>query len=228
MELTLDSALSGGAMVGHLSYVLLVISMMMRSMSWLRALVILSALVAIAYDFVWLRDPVGVFWETMLVSVNLVQLSILWLQSRRARFTPEEQGLVDRALGSATPAMARRFLDGGFWTDAAPGDQLTREGAEPTHLTYLADGEVDIRRDGRHLTSCGAGSFIGEMSLFDPDERASATAVVATPARCWRVSFARIRHWRRAEPDLATLLEAGLARDMRRKIVDGNLRAADG
>lgn len=57
-------------MVGHASYLLLVISMMMRLMTWPRLLVI--AFTAIAYDTIWLKDPVGVFRETLLVTVNII------------------------------------------------------------------------------------------------------------------------------------------------------------
>jgi len=49
VELTLESAFSTGGLVGHFAYMLLVLSMVMRRMIWLRILVILSALVAIAY-----------------------------------------------------------------------------------------------------------------------------------------------------------------------------------
>lgn len=72
MELTIESALSPGGLVGHTSYLLLVVSMLMRRMWLLRILVIASSLVAITYDMVWLKDPVGVFWESLLVSVNVI------------------------------------------------------------------------------------------------------------------------------------------------------------
>jgi hypothetical protein len=55
MELTLESALSPQGLFGHTSYILLVISMMMRRMVWLRILVILSAIVGITYASVVLR-----------------------------------------------------------------------------------------------------------------------------------------------------------------------------
>ena len=54
MELTLESAFSVGGLVGHTSYLLLVVSMLMRRMFWLRVFVIASAIVAITYDAVWL------------------------------------------------------------------------------------------------------------------------------------------------------------------------------
>ena len=98
MELTLESAFSVGGLVGHASYLLLVVSMLMRTMFWLRILVIASACVAITYDAVWLKDPVGVFWETTLVLVNIVQIVILWRADRIARFTEEEQSFATTRL----------------------------------------------------------------------------------------------------------------------------------
>ena len=48
MELSLDSVLSPGGWVGHLSYFLLVLSMLMRHIGALRILAILSALAGIS------------------------------------------------------------------------------------------------------------------------------------------------------------------------------------
>ena len=59
MELTLESALSVGGLVGHLSYLLLVEWTLMRRMWALRVLAIASALVVIGYDEFWLQDPIG-------------------------------------------------------------------------------------------------------------------------------------------------------------------------
>ena len=78
MELTITSALSGDGALGHLSFVLLIVSMLMRSMVWLRVLVIASALVGVCYSYLILTDPVGVFWEGLLIAVNLGQLGLTW------------------------------------------------------------------------------------------------------------------------------------------------------
>lgn len=83
MELTLESAFSSEGALGHFAYLLLVSSMLMRRMFWLRLLVIASALVAIAYSALILTDPVSTFWETLLVIVNIGQLSLSWWQDRR-------------------------------------------------------------------------------------------------------------------------------------------------
>ena len=59
MELTLASAFSQEGLLGHAAYVLLVLSMLMRTLLWLRLLVIASAILGISYAAFILGDPVS-------------------------------------------------------------------------------------------------------------------------------------------------------------------------
>ena len=116
-------------MVGHPSYLILVISMLMRVMWVLRVLVILSALVGITYDIVWTKDPVGLFWETSLVVVNVVQLLIGYLDNRSEKFSPCEAAFVSAAFPGLSNAFKRRILSAGAWREAKAGTKLTTEAA---------------------------------------------------------------------------------------------------
>ncbi|MFN3262090.1 MAG: cyclic nucleotide-binding domain-containing protein [Pikeienuella sp.] len=217
MELTLESAFSTGGLVGHLSYILLVISMLMRRLGPLRVLVILSAFVAILYDWVWLKDPVGVFWESLLVLVNIAQLTLAWRANRRARFTAEEAAFVSARLTDLRPGEARRLLNRGVWIDGAPGLRLTTEGEPVSHLVWIASGEAEIAYRGRVFTRCRAGNFIGEMSVVE-EGPASADATLSAPARLWLISGAAVRRLWRDEPELAAALEKAFSRDWREKL----------
>lgn len=221
MELTLESALSPGGLVGHASYLLLVVSMLMRSMTWLRFFVIASAFAAIAYDTIWLKDPVGVFWETLLVAVNIIQIAREWLRENRAQFSAEELRFVRSRLTSLSRADARRLLNMGMWVDGARGLILTKEETEVESVAYLVEGRVDIFLKGHKVGSCGPGNFVGEMSVLG-NTPASATAIVATPSRYWLVPSHKLRHLQSAEPELSAAFQAGIARDLRNKIIAGN------
>ncbi|WP_050928213.1 Crp/Fnr family transcriptional regulator [Aestuariivita boseongensis] len=223
MELTLESALSPGAMVGHFAYLLLVISMLMRSITWLRIFVILSAIVALAYGAIWLHDPVTVFWEGMLIVVNVVQIFIIWYTNRRVQFNEDERRLIAERLNTLSPREARRLLDMGLWIDALPGTDLTEQGQPVHHLVYLLSGEVTIEVDGRTVGRCEPGNFVGEMSLVDGGP-ASATAKVAQEAYCWMIPTDRLRKLRREASPLMAALEVGIAHDLKRKILASNAR----
>lgn len=225
MELTLESAFSTGGMVGHLSYVLLIISMLMRSLTALRVLVIASALTAIAYDTIWLKDPVGVFWETLLVTVNIIQIAREYMIERRVRFSPEEAHFFETHLSSLSRKDARRLLNMGIWVDGEPGTVLTREREPVKNLIYLLSGRVDILSQDAKVGACIAGNFVGEMSVLSKST-ASATAVVAEPSRYWMIGAERLHKLQKDDPVIGNAFQSGIARDLRNKIISINTRSS--
>lgn len=221
MALTIDLGFFTHGWMGHLSYLLLVLSMLMRSMFWLRLFVIASALAGIAFDYFWLNNPVGVFWQALLVLVNLAELFILWRNDRKASFSAEESRFRDALLPGLPPGRARRFLDLGRWETLQPGTVLTNEDQPPDFLTYLDEGEVRIEAHGRVLRVVTGGHFIGEMSMMG-DGRAVATATLQSQARVWRIERAKLARLRDTSPAIMAVLELGIAKDMRAKLVYQN------
>ena len=226
LEFTLESAFSTGGLVGHLTYVLLVASMLMRTLIALRVLVIASALVAIVYAVVWLNDPVSSFWETLLVIVNVVQITLEWLKNRRARFSAEERKFVSERLSNLSFGDARHVLNMGVWVDGPPGTVLTRQGEKVPHLVYLVSGEVSIEVDGVRVGACMSGNYIGEMSVLEGGS-ASATATVSVPSRYWLISADQLRALHLKAPNIAAAFEVGIARDLRTKILNVNAQTAN-
>lgn len=223
MELTLESAFSPGGMVGHLSYLLLVVSMLMRSLTKLRILVIASALVAITYDTVWLKDPVGVFWETLLVCVNIIQILREWLSERRVTLSVEETDFMRTKLRGISKTNAKRLINLGTWGDGQEGTVLTTEGEEVIHVFYLVSGETSVLCDGQQVATCGPGNFIGEMSVIGRAP-ASATVVVVKPVRYWKIEAEKLHVLHETDPEIAGALDVGIAMDLRGKIMLGNTR----
>lgn len=226
MELTLESALSTGGMVGHLSYVLLITSMLMRSMMWLRIFVIGYALVSIVYGAVWLNDPVSVFWESILVIVNVIQIAREWMREHRAQFSPEEDRFIALRFGSLSKARARELLNLGIWVNGTAGTKLTTEGEPVDHVAYVSEGVVDIFHNDVKIGSCAPGNFIGEMSVLGHGA-ASATAIVAEPARYWLIPAEQLRALKHKAPELAGAFQAGIAQDLSTKLLSGNAALRD-
>jgi len=221
MELTLDSAFSTGGLVGHLSYILLIVSMLMRNINHLRILVIASAITAICYDWFWLRDPVGVFWESILLLVSLAMLCIEYFQNLNARFTEEETKFIIEHLPDLAHSSARKLLDAGNWINEEQGVHLVYEKAEANHLYYISAGTVNIHKNGKSITSCDAGNFIGEMSV-QSGERAIATATVSKKARLWSIRKSILNEIIGNDKEIASALEASFSRNYRVKFENTN------
>jgi hypothetical protein len=227
MELTIESAFSPGGIVGHSSYLLLVISMMMQRISLLRILVIGSALLAILYDWVWLKDPVGVFWESALVLVNVVQLLILYWKNLLARFSEDELLFINGKMPGLSRGKSRELLNKGSWIEATNGTELTRQGKPVENLIYISRGSVDIFANNKRVSQCSAGDFIGEMTIMNR-EAATATTVVNGNAHLWQINAADLNRIIAKHSEIKTELEASFSRNLREKIIQSNALVSQG
>jgi hypothetical protein len=221
LELTFASAFSQEGLLGHAAYVLLVGSMLMRTLLWLRILVIASAILGISYSAFILNDPVSTFWESCLVLVNITQLLITHWRSLRARFSEAEAAFVALHLPGLSRGDARALIDRGRWEEVGQGDALAVEGRPVDHLSYIAEGSVEVLVEGRRVAVCGPGDFIGEMTALT-GLPATATVIATGPVTIWRIEAPALREMTRRHDVVSREIEAAFARAYRDKIVAMN------
>ena len=217
----LEQFTSTGKLVGHLSYVLLVASMMMRSMKWLRVIAISAGVVSAFYGYFFLRDFVTVFWEVIFVSVNLIQLLFLEFENRRARFSKDEERFIKAAVPNVERAHARRLLRLADHVDLEVGAVLTEEGKPVEHLYFIVEGAVRVNKDGSIVGVCGHDDFIGEIGYMTNKE-ATATTVVTNSVRCLKFTHEKLRALLNKETDLRHSLESSFNRNLVGKLVRSN------
>lgn len=223
MELTFESAFSPAGSLGHLAYILLIASMLMRRMVLLRLLVIASALVGIAYSSLILTDPVSTFWEGLLVAVNIVQLSLTWWMDRVTQFDARDAAFRAAHLPELSPSGFRKLIDSGTWRSIGPGASLTTEGQPVAALHYLRSGSARVLVRNREVARTGGNSFVGEMTIL-AGEPAFATVIIDEAAEVWSIDAAKLRDLRRLRPDIGQALEAAFFRTVRGRLVDRNMR----
>ncbi|MFZ1680267.1 MAG: cyclic nucleotide-binding domain-containing protein, partial [Rhizobiaceae bacterium] len=192
MELTIESALSPAGLLGHSTYVLLVLSMLMRRMVWLRLLVIASAIAGILYASLILTDPVGTFWETLLIGVNIGQLCLTWWLDRTTQFNDRDAEMRLLHFEHLSPSRFRRLLSAGEWQTLPSGTSLTAEGTPVPALYFLRSGTAEVRVAGRKVARCDTGTFVGEMTVAT-GEPANAGVTLVEDAQVWRIDAARLR-----------------------------------
>jgi hypothetical protein len=129
---------------GHFTYLLLIVSMLMRRMVALRLLAVASGLAKIVYRAVFVLDPVSVLWEAIFVLVNVGQLLIIWYYEYHHRFSEEKVHFARNMPSDVDRSALKRLLDLAELERYAPDDVLTREGDKVTKLTYVASGIVKI------------------------------------------------------------------------------------
>ncbi len=220
MEQFLDNFLDPANIVGHVSYVFLIMSMMMRTMHWLRFFAVCAGLISAIYYFT-LGDYVSMFWESLFSLVNIIQLSLLAIENRRGKFSEEEQLFFESVLRNVERAHARRLIKAGKWHDVKAGEALVVEGTWPKRLKFIVSGHAGISLEGKEIAFVGPGDFLGEMSYLT-GKAASATATAITPVRYLSFERRLLEAQLDRHADLRHALEAGFNRNLVEKLVKAN------
>ena len=218
---TFDSA----HLLTHLPYALLVISMMMNDMGWLRGIAISAGVIRIINRAFIQVDPIIVFWEAIFVAVNVLQLGILWWYAKRHRFSADEQRFASIIPASIERRTVRRLLRLARLRHVETGESLTAEGKPVHDLMFIADGVAQIEKDGRIVAVCGPGDFLGEMS-FVSGAPASATAVAARPMRYLSFDQGRLRAAMETDGELRQALDASFNANLVGKLAKANAAPA--
>lgn len=227
MELTLESALSPGGLVGNLSYVLLIASMAMRRMFWLRVLAIGSGLAGIAYDVIWLRDPVGTFWESAFTLTNVIQWLALVREDRRLRLSDEETATWKAYFPNLSPRDCKRLFLASRRLDCRRGETLIRRGQSVDNIYVLLSGDVAIRLDGVEVSRCGPGDLLGEMSFLS-GEPASADTVMLSDGVLMEVDQGQLANLIRGSDELGYSINNLISQNLVQKLSRQNQRELTG
>lgn len=220
------SSVSLGDLVGQLPFLLIILALFRRQPQQIRAMVCVAALIGLLHALAYSHDGVMTFWWGLLLASCLLLLARRVYESNRIHFTADEEAMLTGLLSGLSRPRARHLLDQGFWLSGREGDVLTREEEAVSHLFYLASGEAKVMSRGRHVGICRAGDVIGEVTVLTGDQ-ASATVILAGPARFWCAPATVLRPYLSAHDDVRRALEQGFTTSLRSKLRASNDRIVE-
>ncbi len=200
--------------------------MMMRNMAWLRTLAVMSGVIEILYRIYFLYDPVSIFWKSLFILVNLIQLALIWYENRRYKLSHEEHHFIETVCPQLTAQRARKLLNVGAWHTAAAGRQLTFKGQMVPFLMFVSSGDVRVEVDGRVVGQCSRGDFLGEIS-FITEQPATADSFAVTEVRYLAFERKALAKLLSVEFELAHTLESSFNRNLIEKLVKTNAGGPD-
>ena len=215
---SVDSDTIKRLLVGNIEYVLLIVSMTMTRMVWLRIIAIGSGISGLVYSTFWLHDPVGIFWETAFTVVNIVQLLLIKYRNAFSRFNEDDMDFYQHVVPELELYQVRRLLGTGKWLKRDSGTELTRQGEVVSHLLYIKSGVADVVVDGKPVGSCAAHSLIGEISI-STGQPASATVIVKEPIRYLALERQALQKVMRSDPDILLAVERSLRRNLESTLI---------
>jgi CRP-like cAMP-binding protein len=213
MEQIVEQLTNPIAAVGHLNYVLVILSVSMSSMRWLRVFAIASGMVGVFYYGFLIADNISAAWEGIFAAVNAVQLAIVLLAGRRKKHSEEEELFIRTVMPTLEGNLRARVLKLARWQTRQPDSVLMEEGEEKPQLVFVASGAASVEKSGTLVGVCGPGDFLGEMS-FLTGRPASATVRVANEIRCCVFDPGVLKALTQKNPGIRQALEFSFNRNL--------------
>ena len=225
LPMKLDASFISQLVIGNLAYVLLIISMLMTRMFWLRIFAIGAGLVGAIYTWFWLNDPISTSWEFIFVTVNIVQIALASYRNAMLTFSPEDRIFHRLMVPTLEPHQVRSLLKIAEWRQAEPGTRLIEQGVIASHLVFLRSGEVSILHEGKFVGSCGGGTLVAEISIAN-EEPATATVIVTERAHYLAIEKRALQKLKKSDPEIREAIENCSRESLRNKLVQMNVAAA--
>jgi len=163
--------------LGYLASCLVLLTFCMRTMMPLRLTAISSNVLFALFGYFAHIYPIMVL-HLILFPVNIMRL----VQIQRLVRSASPAQLDGFSLVSLLPFMSRR--------DLLAGTKLVTRGDEADKLYYLMEGHLEIEEFGKVV---GPGSVVGEIGIFAPDHKRTATVMCRTDCVIYELTERKTR-----------------------------------
>lgn len=202
----------------HVANSLILASFVLKDILWLRLLSVTASTFFITF-FYTRPEPLwaGIGWNLLFMSVNLIQIGILFLERRPVYLTEEEQAIHRTLFASLTQQEFAKLLRVADWRDCSEQQQLIVRGEEPDCVLLVSSGGMQVKLSDERVIVLEHCQFAGEMSFLS-GECANADVYVLPETRylCWpkqHLSEVLQKH-----PNLYATMQVAWSNDLVRKL----------
>ena len=150
------------------AYIIVLAAYLAKKMVWLRLLTITGNILVLPYFLYFIEPPLwnSIGWACIYISINLVMLFYLYLESRPIELSDLEQNIYNMTFKSLEPRVFKKLIDHGSFEELQPDVSLVTRDSELDSLMYVVEGEAQVvLRHGEELI-IPTGGFIGEQSYI--------------------------------------------------------------
>ena len=180
--------------IGHLSFVIVAISFLMKDIIWLRAFSIFSGIVGITYNF---TIPVGplwipIIWLTIFIAINIYMIIIFYVANRKSGFSEEDIKIWKKNFWGLSAEEFRNIRKIIIEKNFHPNSKVLEKNKETNYVYFINSGLLKVNIDGDIPKKLSSGDVAGEMS-FISNSNANADVISETTTRCLAVEKTKLR-----------------------------------
>ena len=149
-------------------YTIYLAAFLAKKIVWLRLLTVTGNFLVVPYFLYFHETPLwnSIFWISIYTIINLVMLSIIYMESRDVKLSDLEQKIYDLTFKSLERRVFKKLIDHGSLEDLQPEVVLVNSNSDLDSLMLVVEGEAEVvLKHGEHLI-IPTGGFIGEQSFI--------------------------------------------------------------
>jgi len=149
-------------------YTIYLAAFLAKKIVWLRLLTVTGNFLVVPYFLYFHETPLwnSIFWISIYTIINLVMLSIIYMESRDVKLSDLEQKIYDLTFKSLERRVFKKLIDHGSLEELQPEVVLVNSNSDLDSLMLVVEGEAEVvLKHGEHLI-IPTGGFIGEQSFI--------------------------------------------------------------
>ncbi len=206
-------------LMGHLAFLLIAVSFLVRDIFWLRLLSIVASAFGMTYYYLVPSEPLWLVinWNLAFVSVNLFQLGRIIYERREITLSAEHQELYETVFSLFSPTEFLKLMRLAQWQESEANEVLVEAGQTAEHIYLIYSGVAEVSKQGQTICELKDGAFIGEISFLSSG-LTTASVKWLSPARYLRWEQTDLAALRQRNPHLHFTLQSVLGQDLTRKL----------
>ncbi len=205
--------------IGHLSFIAIAASFLVKDILWLRAVSILASILAIIFNYFVDAGPIWLVigWSIVFILINSYNIILLLQERRGVTFSPEEQEMYETVFQGFSPVEFMKLLRIGQWREVDVEQVLVKQGQNVDEILFIYDGRADVFNNDQKINQLKDGAFIGEMELAR-DRPAVATVKSTTPVRIIAWPVVDLKQFLIRNPSMNSTIQSIFSADLIQKL----------
>ena len=171
--------------VGHLSFLIVALSLAMKDIIFLRILGILSGFVGIFYNYFVTTDPlwIPIIWLSIFIGINIFMISLFYFENLKGNLSAEDIEIWQNNFIGLTVQEFKTIKKISKSKIYGVGDTLISMGEKNKYLYFVNSGNLSVEKNNKKITNLSQGDIAGEMS-FITDALPNADVIANKETNC--------------------------------------------
>ena len=215
-------------LLGHIAFTLIALSFLVRDILWLRIVAILASVFSSLYNYFALSEPLWLVigWNSVFITINMVQIMLLLRERRGAILTELEAELYETVFPDFSKVQFKKLLRLSRWEIADPEQIIITEGQPLNNIRLVYSGLGKVEIQGNYIAPVRDGVFIGEAE-FNSNRVASATITAVEKIRYLVWAKDDLKKLLARNPSMYGAIQAAFANTLARKLTEMNRKSLE-